>query len=293
MHRVAWMRLALFGLALAAPTITWAGPPDANGCPTCQASGLGRLFRKRSGPPCATCLAEAQAQGVVPPPMAAPLPSAALPAAMGPGMATPPGTGAMPPASAMGNVPPPLGSPPGRRMHLCPSCLAKAQAMQGKTMVVLEGGGPSPTSGACLACQGGMGAAPAPGMAPGLASVGGSAPGYASVGSPVPSAEPAPIGVMQAGYRPDGGMDPWGSPGRASVGGRGASGRPEALPPAAAPYLPERSRTSLLSHLFPFRTLHTLRYMREEQARQQHAAIRYDNPDLNATSLPAAMVYGR
>jgi len=161
-------------------------------------------------------------------------------------------------------------------------------------------------SGACEICQGGvvtsgpvMSADP---HAPGYAVAGGSgavasldAPGYAMVGEGVPGGDPAPIGVYRAGQAQSGAPRVAGArPGSGGAGGYDSSVVPTSLPPAQVALAgPGHDRPHIISHLLGLPIIGQGRRAREEQERQKHASIAYDQPDRSVTELPASMVYGK
>jgi hypothetical protein len=140
--------------------------------------------------------------------------------------------------------------------------------------------------GVCTTCQAGQGIVVS-GPAPGYAVVGGdSAPGYAVVGGQVPSADPSPIGVVQA--------RPGRAPGRSASTDRSVMA---ASAPAPDPISPHGSnRPHILAHLFGLSEIAEIgREYREEKQRkygEKHASSRFDEQPQRITELPASKVYG-
>jgi hypothetical protein len=161
-------------------------------------------------------------------------------------------------------------------------------------------------SGDCLTCQGGVvvsgpvivGDPHAPGYAVvgggGATVAGADAPGYAVVGETVTGPEPAPIGVSRA-RQPSWADSRTGAPSaRPGAGPVDPSVVPTGLPPAqVALTAPGHDRPHIISHLLGIPKLGQSRRAREEQERQKHAAIAYDQPNRPVNELPAAMVYGK
>jgi hypothetical protein len=153
----------------------------------------------------------------------------------------------------------------------------------------------------CATCQG-SGAVSGPVMmanasAPGYAVVDGqvmmadaNAPGFAVVGGIASGDEPSPIGVSRAGQDPRmAAMGP-------RPGGAGAydpSVVPTSIPPAQVAVAgPGHDRPHIIGHLLGIPKFGGLRREREDQERQKHAAIAYDQPGAKVNELPASMVYG-
>lgn len=175
----------------------------------------------------------------------------------------------------------------GHVRRLCPKCLAKMQARGEFTGDVVPLVPPAPpvasAPGGCVTCQ------MAGGEAPGYASTAVSAPGYASVGGgTVISSEPAPIGVVRAGYQPGAAMPPASS----LAPGHGAPNVGPVAPTVGAAGLGPHRRTSVLSHLF-FGGSPRMGYARRQKMKERHAMEAYDAPGTVTTELPASMVYGR
>jgi len=171
---------------------------------------------------------------------------------------------------------------------------------------VVVGPGVNGQPGRCATCQGNvvvsgpvMSADP---HAPGYAVVGGpgavanvDAPGYAVVGEGVQGMDPAPIGAFRAGQARSG--DPRMAatrPGSAGAGAYDSAVVPTNLPPAQVALAgPGHDRPHIISHLLGLPIIGQGRRARDEQERQKHAAIAYDQPDRSVTELPASMVYGK
>jgi hypothetical protein len=157
--------------------------------------------------------------------------------------------------------------------------------------------------GTCDVCQGGAVVSgpimTADGHAPGYAVVGGMAsvdsPGYAVVGEGAPGVDPAPIGVYRNGRAQPG--DPRmaaARPGGAGAGAYDPSVVPTNLPPAqVALASPGHDRPHVISHLLGLPIRGHARREREEEARQKHASIAYDQPNQPVTELPSSLVYGK
>jgi hypothetical protein len=131
--------------------------------------------------------------------------------------------------------------------------------------------------------------------APGYAVVGGpDAPGYAVVGEALAGSEPVPVGISK--MRTQGAIDPRmaamaGRPGAAPVD---PSVVPTNLPAAQSPVVsPPSNRPHIISHLFGLPMLGQYRREREQQERDKHASIAYDQNQKPVTDLPASVVYGK
>lgn len=176
----------------------------------------------------------------------------------------------------------------------CPKCqLDRAQRQAGHNQLIVTGpdGGPSGDV-PCVSCAGGPGMV-IMGEAPGLAMLG---PGTRSVVSP----EPAPIGVVQAGFRPGAGaagMPPGGAMTMARPGYGMMPGHPGGpmVPPAQTPVGGGRHRrTSVLGHLFGLDGFGHMGDGRRARAASTHAATRVGNLGTAPMSeIPASFVYGR
>jgi len=160
-------------------------------------------------------------------------------------------------------------------------------------------------AGDCLTCQGGVvvsgpamsGDAHAPGYAVTSGPVtvaGGDAPGYAVVGEAFSGPEPSPIGVSRSG------QPSWADPRLSAMGPHHGTGPldpsvvPTGMPPAQVALTnPGSDRPHIISHLFGIPKFGQLRRDRENQERQKHAAISYDQPNRAVTELPASVVYGK
>ncbi|WP_406697656.1 hypothetical protein V5E97_02205 [Singulisphaera sp. Ch08] len=148
--------------------------------------------------------------------------------------------------------------------------------------VVTEGG-------VCTTCQSQAGhqGVVVSDSASGYAVVGGdAAPGYAVVGGQVPSADPSPIGVVQA--------RPGQAPSRSA--GTDRSVMQASTAPAPEPIRPAGSNPPrILSHLFGFSAIgRDYREAKERRRGEDHASIRYDQPETQKINdLPASKVYGR
>ena len=153
---------------------------------------------------------------------------------------------------------------PGGAVVGCASCAAAASSTSGYAVI----GDPSP--------------------APLMAAAG--APGYAVVGG---GAEPAPIGVMRAGYHAQGTL---GASVAAQGGGPalGPGGIPYATPSDMPPSLFQQSppkRHRILSHLL-VPELGRVRAEREAKERASHAAISYGAQNAPPSALPPSLVFG-
>lgn len=184
------------------------------------------------------------------------------------------------------------------KQRLCAECQrAKLQA-EGINIPPpppLPGAAVTTEGGVCTTCQASAGQVvmPAPGQgvvvegaAPGYAVVGGdAAPGYAVVGGEAPTADPSPIGMVQA--RPNQGPAP------ASAASADRSVMPASMA-APDPVKPNGSnRPRILSHLFGVSAIgRDFREERERRRGQEHASIRYDAQPQKVTELPASAVYG-
>lgn len=160
-------------------------------------------------------------------------------------------------------------------------------------------------TGACAACENGSTTLHTHPMAegPGLASIGpAEAPGHAQLGGGMNAApvfaEPTPIGVMQAGYRPQA-QPPQGFQG-SSVDVLALSEAREKEKRNAGPVAPTvggmpgkpRSRPHILAHLFGFEGMFHMGRDREARRQSQHAAISYGPVNQVVTDVPASSVYG-
>ncbi|MEO6807976.1 MAG: hypothetical protein ABI353_02560 [Isosphaeraceae bacterium] len=232
MRHFASMRLAVFGLALAVPTVAWSDPPETTKAPVRHG-----LFGRHHRHVCPNCQMKAQlrADALNAPPMGM--------------IQSPPGSGMMMPAAP--------GAP----------CLA-CQAAAGAPVMIMDNG-----------------------EAAGHAVISGAPVGHAMAGMTSPMAEPAPIGVVQAGFRPASMPSPMAA-GPASAypvpnqGGRGL------LPGAPTPVRPQpANRPHILAHLFGLET-GSISRARHERMKAEHARIRYDDSERAVGELPASMVYG-
>ncbi|QEH32548.1 hypothetical protein OJF2_10250 [Aquisphaera giovannonii] len=202
------------------------------------------------------------------------------------------------------DVPPPpatlpAGAIPGRVVHshgqAAAPCAACEAAAAGGTVVM---GPTTVVSGPVTVVEG---------LPAGHATVGGpavadaSAPGHAVVGpgmdaASMAAAGPAPVGVSRAAMAA--------APRTAALGGRPGSSpydpavRATSIPPAQTGIEgAEPGRPRILGHLFGVsamrRDFQDMRAARQNQGRDAHAAISYDDPNKAVTDLPASMVYGR
>ena len=292
MSRLNRMAPGLLGLALAVPTVAWAGLP-----PSVAAQGQPWMNAPARKP------ADAQPAGA---PVAQP--GQVVHAAV-----IDPGSQAM---MAEADVPPPPGmSADGRCLGCEAGTLAPVPAgsyvaaYQTGNGPVVAAAGATPYSRAIAApalaapANARPYSAPAPPM---VARRESAAPGYAVAGGPAPGAEltgePMPVGVMRTGYRPMGGSVPApypGTPGvNAGLGGAPGSavadmtGRPP-MPFAGPMPTPPPHRHSYLKHLFGLDDLGHRSEERYERAREAHAMISYDSATQPTLDLPASAVYGR
>jgi hypothetical protein len=287
------MGLGLVGLALVAPTATWADPPASNPPAGKKTRAKSSLFRKAHL--CAQCQwSDLRAKGInVPPPP--PMPRGGLMTSENVcdrcGSAT--GTYSVPPlVSPAAPAPPPVAARP----------------MSGPGYTSAAPGGTGASGGTCVACEAAASGAPVTvaGATPGRAVAGGEVPGYAVISGSVPSSEPAPIGMVQGRYAYQNPAAAAAGPARPMAGGRpgpgpGATGPgssdPSVMPSsyAADPYVPHgRSRPHIIQHLFGLDALgQRKRQENERRERENHAAISYQPQNATVTELPTDMVYGR
>jgi hypothetical protein len=163
--------------------------------------------------------------------------------------------------------------------------------------------------GTCAACESGSAVAhphPLAAEAPGLASLRPQeAPGYARIGDGAVSqpafAEPTPIGVMQAGYRPQGQQGQYQPPGQQGPVDVLALSEARAKQKQQAGNVPAtmggspgkpRKRPHILAHLFGLDPLYRIGREREARRTSQHAAIAYGESNQIVTDVPASAVYG-
>jgi hypothetical protein len=161
--------------------------------------------------------------------------------------------------------------------------------------------------GSCSTCQGNavvMGPVlTADAHAPGYAVVGGpgamasaDASGYAVVGGEgAMGQDPAPIGLSRSA------QGSYGGPRMAAAGARpGAAGPydpsvvPTSIPPGqvAVPGPEHEKRYKIIAHAIGMPKFGRRRREQEDQEREKHAAIAYDQAGSKVTELPASMVYG-
>jgi len=267
MSRLARIGLVLPGLALAAPPHLWADPPDstppqANATMSSVHSYRAGLFRKRHL--CPDCQrAELLAQGIQVPP---------------------------PPATPRGVV---MQSEP------CPRCEEAARAAASAPVAASAMTAAMPP---ISARPSGPAPAATAGNPPGSAVVGAaSAPGYAVSGPMAPTAQPTPIGVVQADYsrmapptaaRPAAREGPSG--GMTNDALRNGSMTPQLPPPTTAVTGPPSRSPNILGHMLGLTALgRGRREAWERRRRENHASLSYDPPNQQVTELPASMVYGR
>jgi hypothetical protein len=232
MRHLVSMRLAVFGLALAVPTVAWSDPPEA-----VQAPVRHGLFGRHHRHTCPNCQIKAQMR-----------------------------------ANGQNGL---------------PDGVIQGPPVAGMTM-------PAAPGAPCLACQESAGAPVMimdSGEMAGHAVIGGAPSGHAVAGMTPPTAEPAPIGVVQAGYRPASMPSPMAA-GPASGYPAPNQGGAGMLPGAPTPVRPQRAnRPRILSHLFGLETGRISR-ARRERMKSEHASIRYDDSERAVAELPASMVYG-
>jgi hypothetical protein len=148
--------------------------------------------------------------------------------------------------------------------------------------------------GACTACQA---AAMQQVEAPGLASLRPSeAPGFASMNGrdQVLSSEPTPIGVVQAGFRPEAtGMPTASSLFHQSAGQpQGANLGPIAPTMGGMPGKPH-ARPHIIRHLLGLDGFGRMGQEREAREASKHAQTTFGTNDQRVVDVPANMVYGR
>jgi hypothetical protein len=279
MHPLSRMGLALLGLTLVAPSSSRAGLPfrdEPYGGPAQSSQEDGYASRPRHL--CAKCQAKLQ-QGD---------PSVAM---------VPPPIPAMPEAGMDGN---------------CTACqmaggsgTALATDGSGLTVVSPPAFGPTMTSGYSSAGHATVGGPmmtttylPPGGQVvyesmPGQMTMNPSAAGHAFVGGMPSTVEPAPIGVVQTGYRPTAGMP---TPG--AMGPAGSSPFNPAVGPSGPAFsgpgsFPGHRRPSVLAHLFGISGRNRWAEAQEAERRSRHAAISYGPNGQTPAEIPASMVYGR
>jgi hypothetical protein len=120
-----------------------------------------------------------------------------------------------------------------------------------------------------------------------------STPGHAFVGGMPATAEPAPIGVVQTGFRPAAG-----TPTPGAMGPAGSSPYNPAVGPSGPAFsgpgaFPGHHRPSVVAHLFGISGRNRWAEAREAQRRSSHASISYGPNGQTASEIPASMVYGR
>jgi hypothetical protein len=203
-----------------------------------------------------------------------------------------------------------------RTRHLCPDCQRAELLAQGIQVppppatprdVVMQ-------SEPCPRCEeAAMAAASAPGAAaamppvparlsgPAMAATAGNPPGYAVTVPMAPTAQPTPIGVVQANYSR---MAPPTAARPAAHGGpsggmthdamRNGTMTPRTPPPATAVTGPPSRSPNILGHMLGLTALgRGQREAWERRRRESHASLSYDPPNQQVTELPASMVFGR
>ena len=123
-------------------------------------------------------------------------------------------------------------------------------------------------------------------------------PGYAVVGGrgPVPAGvDPAPVGVSRAVQSQWNNPRLASMPPRAGVASFDPSVKPSSMiPPQTALDTQTTTRPHILSHLFGIGGISRhIREAREDQERDVHASIAYDNPSQPVNGVPASVVYGK
>jgi hypothetical protein len=120
------------------------------------------------------------------------------------------------------------------------------------------------------------------------------APGYAVVGGSGAPGDPTPIGVARAT------LNPWADPRMAAMSARPGSRpydpavAPSSMPPAQVALAdPVHNRPHIISHLFGVPRFGRHWRQREEQRREQHAAIAYGESTQKVTEVPASVVFGK
>jgi hypothetical protein len=131
-------------------------------------------------------------------------------------------------------------------------------------------------------------------MPGGMMTGGPDAPGHAVVGGMPAPAEPAPVGIVQTGFRPPQGMPAPGATGRPGSSPYNPAVGPPNGPAFSGPNaFPGHRRPSVVAHLFGLSGRNRLSEAREAQSRSRHASISYGSGGQATSELPASMVYGR
>lgn len=157
-----------------------------------------------------------------------------------------------------------------RSMRVCENCMRAQRAANGGAAV------PPPVmlAGGCATCQ-------AQAMAAGMPT------GYASTANGMMASEPAPIGVVQASYKPAAAAS---APGHAVVGPPSPAA-PEtwASPNFVAPSRHDHPR--VIANLLGLPRLGGIHEYYADRRREAHAAIAFGRNGQPISELPASMVY--
>jgi hypothetical protein len=132
----------------------------------------------------------------------------------------------------------------------------------------------------------------APGHAElGQAMTANSPPGHAVVGGAAPTYEPAPIGVVQTGFRPAAGMpNPPGPAGSSPFNPLAAPNGPGLGAPGT---IPGQRRPRVLARALGLSGRNRWSEAMQAQKRADHAAISYGPSGQPLSEIPASMVFGR
>jgi hypothetical protein len=263
MSRLARIGLVLLGPALAAPPHLWAAPPDST--PPQANAKKSSVHSHRAG--------WFRKRHLCPDCQRAEL--------LAQGIQVPP-----PPATPRGVV---------MRSEPCPRCEEAA-------MAAASAPGAAAAMPPIPARSSGPAMAATAGNPPGYAVVGAaSAPGYAVTVPMAPTAQPTPIGVVQANYSR---MAPPTAAHPAAPGGpagemthdamRNGPMTPQVPPPVTAVTGPPSRSPNILGHMLGLTALgRRQREAWERRRRESHASLSYDPPNQQVTDLPASMVFGR
>lgn len=259
MHSLSRTGLALLGLTLVAPTTSWAGHPNALTYPGTHA---GTHRPRHLCPKCQESLQQGEA-------------------------AVPAQVTAMPGATLDGD---------------CTTCQQAHGAGpilhgDGSGFTVVSNPMPGPTMNSGYTPPG-HAAVGTPMSMPGPATMttylppGNSPSGHAFSGGMVLTGEPAPIGVVQTGFRPNAGMP---APSAVPAGSSPFNPLPGSPGPArgAPGPSPGRRRPHVLARVLGLSPHNPWSEARADQRRSDHAAISFGPAGQPPSTLPASMVYGR
>jgi hypothetical protein len=151
--------------------------------------------------------------------------------------------------------------------------------------------GPTMTSGHSAPGHAELGEAMSPTDGYPMTMTASSPPGHAVVGGAAPTYEPAPIGIVQTGFRPMAGMpNPPGPAGSSPFNPLAAPNGPGLGAPGS---LPGHRRPHVLARALGLSGRNRWSEAMQAQKRSDHAAISYGPSGQPPSEIPASMVFGR